>query len=414
MKPPFEFFIARRYLWGKKRTSFISTILFISIIGVFLGTMVLIVTLSIMNGFEQAVKTRIVGTFAHIKLQRFHGETIAHPDSLMDLVMQDPDVVAAAPLIEDKIGLSSKQARDGIIVHGVDLARENGVTDLAKNIKLGQLNLDSVQSVKERKNLGIVLGSYVADKLRVIPGDEVVIMSLRGEEDAMAGIMPRMKRMTVSGIYESGMYEYDANLSFISIEAAQSLFEMKGVSHIEIRVRNAAHADLVAEALQNRIGYPYYCVDWMKQYRTLIKWMNSEKFIAFIVISMIILVAIFNIISSLLMVIMEKTGEIGILLSMGARNRSILKIFVLNGFLVGVIGTFLGTLVGLLICFVQIKFNLVKLPGDVYFIDTLPMIVKWGDVLAVVVCANFLCLLFSLYPAFKAARLKPVEALIYK
>lgn len=414
MKMPFEFFIARRYLWGKKKTSFISTILLISIAGVFLGTMVLIVTLAIMEGFENELKSRIVGSFAHVKLQKFHHELIDDPDSLITLILRHPDVVAASPLIEDKVGLSSHEARDGIIMRGVDLEKEGAVTDLAANIKMGQLKLDSVKSVKERMNPGIILGSYVADKLRVIPGDEVIVMSLRGEEDALAGIMPRMRRMTVSGIYESGMFEYDANLSFVSIVTAQDLFEMKGVSNIQIKVKDVTRADRVADSLQNAIGYPYYCVDWMKQYRTLIKWMNSEKLIAFIVISMIIMVAIFNIISSLLMVIMEKTGEIGILLSMGARSRNIMRIFLINGLLVGVIGTALGSLCGLLICFVQMKFHIITLPGDVYFISSLPVIVRWGDVAAVIASANILCLLFSLYPAWKAARLKPVDALVYK
>ena len=414
MTLPFEFFIAKRYLWGKKKTSFISTILFISITGVFLGTLVLIVTLSIMNGFEKEVKTRIVGSFAHIKLQQFHHEPILNPDSLIALVLREPGVAAASPLIEDKIGLSSREARDGGILRGVDPAREGDVTDLLKNVKMGALKLDSVRSAKGRLNPGIVLGAYVADKLRVIPGDEVIIMSLRGEDDAMAGVMPRMKRMTVSGIYESGMFEYDAALSFASLETARGLLDMKGVTHIQIRVHDVTRADRVAEALQDRLGYPYYCVDWMKQYRTLIKWMNSEKFIAFIVISMIILVAIFNIISSLLMVIIEKTGEIGILLSMGATAGNIRRIFLINGVIVGIVGTALGALCGLLLCFLQIRYDLVKLPGDVYFIDSLPMIVQWLDVLAVVAVANLLCFVFSLYPAHKAAKMRPVEALIYK
>jgi len=414
MKTSFELFIARRYMWGKKKVSFISTILFISIAGVTLGTMVLIVTLSIMNGFEGAVKKMIVGSFAHVKVQRFHHEPIDNPDSLIQIIMKQPEVVAAAPLIEDKVGVSSKEVRDGIILRGVDPDQETNVTDLAKNIKYGALNLGPVKSNKGRENTGIILGSYVADKLRVIVGDEIIIMSLRGEEDALAGIMPKMKRATVAGLYESGMYEYDANLAFISIKAAQDLFQMQGVASIECKVKDAVTADKVGAALQETLGYPYYCVDWMKQYGTLIKWMNTEKFIAFIVISMIIMVAIFNIISSLLMVVMEKTGEIGILLSMGATPRNILRIFVLDGILVGLIGTVLGTSLGLLICFIQIKFSLIKLPGDVYFISTLPMKLEKLDVAAVVIVANALCFLFSLHPALKASKLKPVEALKYQ
>src|SRR3989339_405864 len=302
----FEYFIARRYLWGKKKQSFISTILAISIVGVFLGTTVLIVTLSIMNGFEREVKERIVGSFAHIKVMMYHHDPILNPDSLAAAVLLDKEVIAVAPLIEDKIGISSKEVTDGIILHGIDPVREATVTDFEKNIKFGNLAFDSAQSIKGRSNPGIVLGSYVADKLRVGPGDEVIV------------------------------------------------------------------------------------------------------------ISMIIMVAIFNIISSLLMVIMEKTGEIGILLSMGATPGSIRRIFLLNGLFVGFVGTITGTAAGLCICFIQMKFNLIKLPGDVYFIDSLPMIVQWIDAAAVVIAANLLCVAFSFYPAYKASRLRPVDALIYK
>jgi lipoprotein-releasing system permease protein len=414
MNLPFELFIAQRYLWGKKKVSFISTILIISIAGVFLGTMVLIVTLSIMNGFEREVKKNIVGSISHIKIQRYHHEAITNPDSLAELIRKNPEVVGVSPLIEDKIGLASKEVRDGILIKGVDPETEGQVTDLDKNIKFGTLNLGPAPSVKGRDNPGIILGSYVADRLRVMVGDEVILMSLRGEEDALAGVMPKMKRATVTGLYESGMYEYDANLAFVSLSTAQNLLDMKGVMSLEVRIKNADDASRVGSVLQEYLGYPYYSTDWMKQYATLIKWMNSEKFIAFIVVSMIILVAIFNIISSLLMVIMEKTGEIGILLSMGATPKNIRSIFLFNGLFVGVIGTLGGTLAGLAICFVQIHFQLIKLPGDVYFISTLPMLLNYWDVLAVVVTANVLALLFSFYPAYKASRLKPVEALVYK
>jgi lipoprotein-releasing system permease protein len=410
----FEFFIAKRYLWGKKKTSFISTILFISIVGVFLGTMVLIVTLSIMNGFEKAIKTRIVGSFAHVQVLKYHHEPIGNPDSLMAIVRDSREVKAVSPLIEEKIGISSSEVRDGIILRGIDLEKEIEVTDVKKNLKHGGLNLGMVRSVKDRENPGIIVGAYLADKLRIIVGDEVILMSLRGEEDVLVGIMPKMKRATVSGLYESGMHEYDANLAFVSIKTAQQLFDMAGATAIQVKVKDLTEADKAAKKLQDKLGYPYYCVDWMKKYSTLIKWMNSEKFIAFIVISMIIMVALFNIISSLLMVIMEKTGEIGILSSMGAKSSSILRIFVIDGISVGLIGTLAGTIVGLAICFVQIKYNVVKLPGDVYFIDSVPMLVKWLDVVAVVGVANVMCFLFSLYPAFKAARMRPVNALVYK
>jgi lipoprotein-releasing system permease protein len=329
-------------------------------------------------------------------------------------VARAPGVTAVSPLIEDKIGISSKEVRDGVLVRGIDLDREVDVTDIRKNLKFGGLNLGSVLSARSRENPGILLGSYVADRLRIIVGDEVIVMSLRGEEDVMAGILPKMKRMTVSGLYESGMYEYDANLAFVSIESAKDLLETGGISAVQVKVQNVLEAGRVAQALQDTLGYPYFCVDWMRQNRNLIKWMNFEKLIAFVAISMIILVAIFNIISSLLMVIVEKMGEIGILLSMGAGRRSIMRIFLINGMSVGVLGTLAGVVVGLGICFLQIKFNFIKLPREIYLIESFPVIVKWLDVVLVVGTANLLCFVFSLYPAYKAAKLRPVETLKYQ
>jgi lipoprotein-releasing system permease protein len=385
----------------------------ISIAGVFLGTTVLLMTLSVMNGFETEVKNRIMGSFAHVKVQSFKREAIGTPDSLIAEVLKIPGVVAAAPLIEDKAAISSRDIRDGVMIKGVDIVAEEKVTDLSKNIKEGELNLGVAISRKERSNPGIILGSYVADKLRVIVGDEVIVMSLRAEEDAVVGMQPKMKRLTVTALYESGMYEYDANLAFTSLETAADLFGVTGAMALEVRVKNPEHANLVAEDIRGTLGYPWDAVDWMRQYGTLIKWMNTEKLIAFIVISMIIMVAIFNIISSLLMVVMEKTGEIGILLSMGATPKHITRIFIFNGLFVGIIGTVTGLIVGLSVCFAQMKFAFIHLPPDVYFLDKLPMLVVWTDVLAVVLITNGLCLLFSLYPARKASKLKPVDALKY-
>ncbi len=414
MKLPFELFIARRYLLARKKVSFISTIMLISIIGVFIGTAVLIITLSVMNGFETEVKKRIMGSFAHVNVRSYRREPITNTDSLITLLRGINGVLAAAPLIEDKAAISSRDVRDGISVKGVELSLEQTVTDLSSNIKAGQLDLGEVVSARGRANMGIVLGSYVADKLRVIPGDEVVVMSLRAEEDAIAGMQPKMKRFTVSAIYESGMYEFDANLSYVDISAAADLFGVEGDAlAIQLRVAEPDKAEIVAEMVRDSLGYPWDAVDWKRQYSTLIKWMNTEKLIAFIVISMIIMVAVFNIISSLLMIVMEKTGEIGILLSMGASPANIAKIFLYNGLLIGVFGTVSGLGAGLSVCFVQMRYNLIKLPPDVYFLDTLPMLLIWKDVIAVVLVANFLCLLFSLYPAYKAAKLKPIDALKY-
>lgn len=408
----YELLIALRYLRSRSRTGFISLITYISVGGVLLGTAALIIALSITNGFGNEVLTRIVGTFAHLKIQRYHSEAFEPNDTLISKIEQNPQVIATSPFIVNKVGVSSRQAQDGVLLMGIDAQKESQVSDIVSNVKYGKLSFDSVTSNAGRRYPGMVMGTLLADKLRLDLGDEITVMSLQAGEEWSPGMVPRMSRFVLTGLVECGMYEYDDNICYASIPAAQRLFGMGSrVTGIRVKVKDVFQADAIGEEIQNSLGYPYYGLDWKAQNRTLFSWMKLEKAVIFMVILLIVLVAAFNIISSLTMVVLEKTKEIGILISMGARRSSIRKVFLYEGVIIGAAGSFLGGILGLLFCFLQYHYRIVPIPGEVFFIDFLPIQIKWMDTAAVLVATNLVCFLATLYPATKAAKLLPVESL---
>lgn len=408
----YEFLIARRYLRAKRRTGFISLITYISIGGVCLGTAALIIALSIANGFENEVRTRILGTFAHLKIQRYHNEAVTDYDSIINQISEIPDVVAAAPFILNKVGISTDKVQDGVMMMAIDAEKEVKVTEIGRNIKYGKLNFDSTLSNRGNIYPGILLGTGLADKMRIDIGDEITLMSLQADEDWSPGMMPRMSRFVFKGAVESGMWEYDANLCYISLTDAQDLLELRnGVTGIQIKIKDIFQSDKVGDQIQDKLGYPYYTLDWKAQNKTLFSWMKMEKIVVFLVIMLIVLVAAFNIISSLIMVVLEKTKEIGILVSMGAKQRSVRKIFMIEGVIVGLLGSVLGGIIGLTICYLQQRYQILPLPGEIYFISAVPVHTKLWDTVIILVSTNLLCFLATLYPSTKAAKLAPVDAL---
>lgn len=408
----YEFLIAKRYLQAKRRTGFISLITYLSIGGVFLGTAALIIALSMANGFENEVLSRIVGTFAHLKIQQYHNQPVTNYELLRKKIRKTPGVVASAPFITEKVGISSKQIQDGVLVMGINLKEEIKVTDIDKNLKTGKLSFDSVSSNNGNRYPAIVMGFGLADKLRLDIGDEVTLMSLQAGDEWVPGMLPRMAKFVLAGITECGMYEYDANICYVDLKQAQKLFDMDGaVTGIHIKVDNVFNADIIGQNIQDKLGYPYYSLDWKAQNRSLFSWMRIEKIVIFSVILLIVIIAAFNIVSSLIMIVMEKTKEIGILLSMGAKQKSIRRIFMLQGIFIGLTGTILGGIFGLSVCYIQHKYNIIPLPGDIYFINSVPIQTRFWDTVAVFASTNLLCFLATLYPSARAARLIPVKAL---
>lgn len=409
----FEFFIAKRYLKAKRRTGFISIITYISIGGVMIGVTALIIVLSVMNGFEQEVRSRLLGADAHVRLRKFFSKTITDVDSLLTLVKKIDHVAGASPAIYEQGMISSKDEQQATVIKAIDPKTAGSVTDIADKMVLGELDF-SPKMIDGKKYPGIVLGKYLADGINALRiGDIVSVWSMPKKGGIFT--QPRIKQFYIAGLVEIGYYEYDKAFSYMSIPDAQKLFDMgDGVSWIEIKLDDYELADRVKEDIEEQLGYPYTALTWFQLNRSLYSWMEIEKWGSFVILSLIIMVAAFNIISSLIMVVMEKTREIGILKSMGASSKSIMKIFVFEGLLVGFIGTLLGCIIGYTAGFAQLYFNIISLPGDVYLISSLPIIMKWTDFIAIASISIFLSLSASVFPAYKASQLEPVEAIRYE
>lgn len=412
----FEQFIAKRYLKAKRKTGFISIITYISIGGVTIGVIALILTLSVMNGFEQEVRGRLLGADAHIRLRKYFQRTISksEADSIFKLVNNTKHVIGSSQAIYEEGMISSRERQHATVIKAIDLKTAGTVTDIETKLKLGSLDF-SVKEIDGKKYSGIVLGIHLADNIHARHiGDIVSIASIPKEGGLFA--QPIVKNFYVAGLVEMGYYEYDKVFSYMSIADAQRLFEMgDGISWIEIKLDDYEKAGAVRdEIIDDHLGYPYFGRTWYEMNKSLYSWMEIEKIGAFVILSLIIMVAAFNIISSLIMMVMEKTRDIGILKSMGASSKSIMKIFVFEGLLVGIIGTALGSIIGYAIAFIQYYFHIISLPGDVYMISALPILMEWGDFFAIASISMLLSVLASVYPAYKASQLVPVEAIRYE
>jgi lipoprotein-releasing system permease protein len=298
-------------------------------------------------------------------------------------------------------------------VHAIDLKTVDSISDIREKIVLGSLDF-SKRDINGHRFPGIVLSKYLADNLYATHVGDIVHL-LTFPEDM--GIIPTIKPKTfyVAGLVQFGYYDFDRLISFISIKDAQVFFDMPGgVSYIRIKLENYMMADEVKEALENDLGYPWMAQTWQEMNKSLFSWMQIEKLGMFVILSLIIMVAAFNIVSSLIMIVMEKTREIGILKSMGATSKMILKIFMFEGLIIGIIGTGLGLLVGYTLGFLQLEYKIISLPADVYILNAVPIKMYFTDFLAIAGVALFLCLLASVYPAYRASRLEPVEAIRYE
>ena len=410
----FEFLVAARYMKSKQRESFISVITLITIAGIAIGVAALVAVLSMMNGFESEVRERIVGTLAHVTVYTFDDVGVQETESLMEDVLSADHVLAASPFIYYKASISSHRENDGTMVRGIDPQLERGVSSLAETIVEGDLMLDTLDTGLP----GAVLGKTLANRLGVAVGDRIVLMSLKDItfSGGVTGMtMPKVAQFTVSGIFSNGLYEYDASLCYISIPAAQKLFKMgEKVTGVQIKIDDMYRSRHVSEVLNEQLGFPYFATDWTQMHKSLYSWMKLEKYGMFIGFALIIAVAAFNIISTLIMFVLEKKKEVAILKSMGATRRSVMRIFVYQGIVAGTVGTVAGTILGVVICLLQQEFGLISLPADIYFISKLPVKMMPLDLLLIAATSIFLSFLATLYPAYRAGRLYPVEILRYE
>jgi len=405
----FEFFIGRRYLRAKRKQAFISLITVLSIAGVTVGVMALIVVIAVMTGAESDFRSRILGVESHVVVMR-HGGALADYDEVGKFVQTIQGVTSAAPFIYTQAMLRSSGGVSGAVVRGIDPDAPGQTIKNSSGASLqGMLRTESPAAAVPP----IILGKELARQLGVVWGETIYLISPRGMLSPV-GHMPSMKRFRVAGLFESGFYEYDGNLAYIHLRDAQHLLRMgDAVSGIGVRVRDIYKADAVAGRIVEGLGFPYWARDWMQMNRNLFAALKLEKKAMFIILTLIVLVAAFNIASSLIMMVMEKTRDIAILKAMGATDRSIRKIFVFNGMVIGTIGTTIGMCLGFIICTLLKHYKFIELPGDVYYFSTLPVQLETLDVVFIASAALLICFLATLYPARQASKLDPVEAIRY-
>jgi len=414
----YELFIGLRYLRARRRETFISLITLISVLGVMIGVMTLNVVMAVMTGFEETLRDRLLGINAHVALVKT-GDQLRDYEKLLEQVRQTKGVVAASPSIYGQVMLTSGPRVSGVVVRGVDPDRVNQVVDIERYIREG-----SLQSLKQPQPLqiqgrtvllpGVIIGIRLANQLGVFLGSPIQVVSPLGSPTAI-GVIPKVRRFVVVGIFDSGMSEIDSTLVYMNLKDAQTFFELgDAVTNIEIRVQDVYQAQRVAQDIQRRLGFPYLTEDWSRLWPNLFSALRLEKTVYFLVLLLMVLIGAFNIISTLIMVVMEKRKDIAILQSMGATRESIRKIFLIKGCVIGVVGTLLGVFLGLAICILIQKYRFIELPKDVFLISTVPVRIYFSNFLLVGFASLFVCLIASIYPARQAAKLDPVEIIRYE
>ncbi len=406
----YEWFISRRYLRAKHRQGFISLISMISVIGITVGVIALIVVLSVYSGFTDGLRDQILGINSHIIVQRVEG-SIEDYDLTRERILTVAGVAGATPYLYAQTLLSGASGGSGIILRGIEPETAKQVINLGQQMVAG--SIDDLKFDEGEHIPPIIIGVQLAEDLRVTPGTKVRLISPSGPLTPM-GVIPKIKTCRVAGIFESGMYEYDATLAYMNIHAVQNFLEIGDIAHgIEVLVEKELlnKADEVARAIVDNLGPGTIARDWMAMNRNLFAAFKLEKIGMFICVALIILVASLNIISALIMLVMEKARDIAILKSMGATSASIMKIFFLQGLVIAFTGTIFGVLGGLGLCELLSRYQFIELPSNVYPMTTLPIKVLPTDVAIIACCSIVISLAATIYPSWKASRVKPAEVL---
>lgn len=407
----FELFIALRYLLSRRKHGFISAISLISVLGVALGVAALIVVLGVMNGFSDNLRDKILGVNAHIIVTSVNSPFAGY-QGLQDTIQTLDGVQASMPFIYTEVMLSTRQGVKGAAVRGIDPQQAKRVMDIQQDMTQGQLLALSSAPDTPR----IILGSALASRLGVQTGDGVHMMVPSGRKTA-AGFTPQIKSFTVAGIFKTGMYEYDSSLAYISLQAAQNIlgFEQDLVSGLEVRIQDVYAAEAVGRGIEQQAGpKPLVVRTWMDMNKSLFSALKLEKAAMAVILVMIVLVGSFSIITTLIMLVMDKKQDIAVLMSLGCQPGHIKRIFMLQGTIIGLVGTGLGFLGGISISAVLQKYRFIKLPSEVYHLDHLPVQLEYVDLGLIGVAALVLCFAATIYPARQASRLQPAEVLRYE
>jgi lipoprotein-releasing system permease protein len=418
----YELFIGLRYLRAKRKQTFISIVTFISIIGIMVGVTALIVVLSVMTGFEETLREKILGLNAHVVVLGF-GSSLANSDRVVEEVLHVEDVTGASAFTYNQAMLSAGGGAIGAVIRGLDPETIGTVTILPKRMTEGSLDGIKVAFGGKGDGLpGIVIGSELSKTIGAGTGDTINLISPMGTMTP-AGPMPRMANFRVSGIFEFGMYEYDSTMAFISLENAQSFFRLGDlVTGVEVKITDIYEAEKVSADIQERLGSGYWTRTWVDMNKNLFSALKLEKAAMMIILTLIILVAALNIISTLTMLVMEKNKEIAILKSIGATGPSIMKIFMIEGLIIGFVGTLLGAVIGVaaaanlesIVAFIERLFNFTLLPPSIYYIDKMPSKVEPTTVALIVAISLGISFLATVYPSWQASRLNPVDGLRYE
>jgi lipoprotein-releasing system permease protein len=417
MFTPLELNIGLRYLRAKRRNQFISFISLTSMLGIVLGVTALITVLSVMNGFEQELRERILGMASHITITRMDGEGLQNWSELGKAIAKsEPRVVGMAPYVSKEVMLSFGSEVQGSLLRGVLPDLDPAVSDVWQKMVYGEL------SDLRPGEFGIVLGKGLARKLGVVQGDKVTVVTPQAS-NTPAGILPRMKRFTVKGIFEVGMFEYDSAMALIHLEDAERLFRLQGgVTGLRLKLDDMYQAVPVRNQLVNALPGGYWISDWTMRHANLFRAVKIEKTMMFIILLLIVAVAAFNLVSTLVMVVTDKQADIAILRTLGSTPGSIMRIFIVQGVVIGVVGVSIGVIAGVtlalnlgaVVAWLEQVLNIQFMPADIYYINTFPSELHWDDVVKIASISVVLSVLGTLYPAWRASRTQPAEALRYE
>jgi len=422
MQTPYELILGWRYTRAgraTRRNGFISFISGVSMLGIALGVAALIIVLSVMNGFQKEVRDRMLGVISHIEVFAPGGGALIDPSKTMAEIKANPSVVGAATFIAAQALLARGEDMKGAMVRGIDPALEPSVSDIFAEVKTSQA--ESVLKKLVSGEFGVVLGGELARAMGVIEGDSVTLIAPSGQVTP-AGIVPRLKKMTVVGTFDSGHYEYDSTLVMMHQDDAARIFHLEGPTGIRIKLKDLHQARQVALELSKSLSGDLLIRDWTRQNKTWFSAVELEKRMMFIILTLIVAVAAFNLVSTLVMTVTDKRADIAILRTLGASPKSIMGIFMVQGAMVGVIGTFSGLLLGLGIAFnidvivpaLERLLNASFLPKDIYLISRMPSEPQYGDIMPIVVISLVLSFLATIYPSWRASRVNPAEALRYE